>query len=87
MTLALTLDQTKALYRAEIAPEAHDAWGSDWWAEVYREIEEVIAAESLDQAANVISWWHHDWSAVSDSPRAAALRIRRAAMRIRSRRN
>jgi hypothetical protein len=80
MDLTLTLDQVKTLYRAEIEPNALDAWGPDWWEKVHLEIERVVAADSLAQAA---VWWHHDWMSVSDTARAAARRIRVAAKRAR----
>lgn len=75
----LTLDEAKRAYRAAIDATASDAEGADWWIEVASEVRRVCAATSVNAAATVIEWWHHDWSAVGDSAKAAAQRIRQAA--------
>ncbi|WP_241136642.1 hypothetical protein [Achromobacter insuavis] len=77
--MQIALCQVKDIYRAAIDPAAHDGEGENWWAAVAREVAAVIGADSVATAASVITWWHHDWSAVGDSPRAAAGRIRRVA--------
>lgn len=78
----LTIDQVKLVYRAAIDARACDEEGADWWEEVARHVHEVCASKSLKGAAAVIDWWHHDWSTVGDSARAAAQRIRQAARSI-----
>ena len=78
----LTLDKAKRVYRTAIDATASDAEGADWWIEVASEVRQVCAATSVKAAAAVIAWWHHDWSAVGDSAKAAAQRIRQAAKNI-----
>jgi nucleotide-binding universal stress UspA family protein len=73
----------KAVYRQAIDPSARDGEGAAWWSEVVDEIRDVIAARSVSEAAAVIDWWHNDWSAVSDTPRDAAKRIRESARTLR----
>jgi hypothetical protein len=75
----VTLDTAKAIYRRAIDEKARDSEGLDWWAAVTAEVAAVIHADSLAAAAKVIDWWHHDWSQVGDSAKAAAKRIRHAA--------
>ncbi|UEC05426.1 hypothetical protein [Burkholderia vietnamiensis] len=75
----ITLDTAKAIYRRAIDSTASDREGVAWWSTVAAELVDVICAESVGAAAAVIEWWHHDWSEVSDTPKAAAGRIRRAA--------
>ena len=43
------------------------------------ELQAVVAASRIAEASDVISWWHHDWSMVSDTATVAAKRIRSAA--------
>ncbi len=81
--MALALDAAKAIYRQAIDPRVTDGEGAAWWDEVADEIRDVVAARSLNEAAEVIQWWHHDWTAVSDAPRDAAKRIRDAARLLR----
>jgi len=81
--MAIELDAAKAIYRQAVDPSASDSEGSAWWHEVAGELRSVVAARSLDDAAEVIQWWHHDWTAVSDTPRGAAKRIREAARAMR----
>jgi hypothetical protein len=50
-----------------------------WWSEVHRELVEVLRAPTVNQAAAIINWWHADWSAVGDSAKEAATRLREAA--------
>ncbi|WP_186038863.1 hypothetical protein [Burkholderia gladioli] len=76
---AAYLDAAKTIYRAAIDPRALDEEGDAWWLAVADELAEVIAALTPSQAAQVVAWWHRDWTSVNDSPRAAAARIRRAA--------
>lgn len=80
----ITLDTAKAIYREAVDPCASDGEGAAWWDEVADEVRDVIAARSVNEATTVIAWWHHDWTAVSDTPRAAAMRIRDAARMLRS---
>ncbi|WP_082079980.1 hypothetical protein [Cupriavidus basilensis] len=75
----ISLDTAKAIYRRAIDARATDAEGSAWWAAVATEVAAVIGAENTATAATVIAWWHHDWSQVGDTAKAAASRIRRAA--------
>ena len=76
---ALTIEQTKAIYRSAIDAKAADGEREAWWREVQAEVAEVLAARTLGDAAAVIAWWHSDWSMVSDTSRAAAKRLREAA--------
>lgn len=78
----ITLNEAKAIYRAAVDPAAGDGEGETWWTAVATELAAVIRANSVATAGQVIAWWHHDWTAVGDSPRAAARRIRRAARQI-----
>jgi hypothetical protein len=78
-TDAAYLDAAKTIYRAAIDPRALDGEGEAWWSAVADEMAEVIAAPTASQAAQVVAWWHRDWTSVNDTPRAAAARIRRAA--------
>lgn len=84
---ASVIDAAKALYRASIDARAMDGEGDAWWSDVAVELAEVISAPSIMAAANVIAWWHHDWTCVSDTPQAAASRIRRAARAHRAKRD
>ena len=77
----MTLDQVKAVYRDAIDGTAEDHAGDSWWASVADEVTRVIAAPTIAAAAAVIGWWHADWSSVSDTPDAAARRIRASARR------
>lgn len=79
----LQLDAAKAIYRAAIDPQAADGEGSTWWEEVREELDRVLAAPTLAEAAGVIAWWHNDWAAVRDTARSAAKRIRDEAARLR----
>jgi hypothetical protein len=81
--MAISLDMTKAIYRHAVDSRARDGEGAAWWDEVVDEIRDVVAARSVSEAATVIEWWHNDWSAVSDTPRDAAKRIREAARTLR----
>lgn len=76
---SLTLDCAKAIYRAAVDPKASDAEGDAWWGAVHVEMIQVLAARTLPEAAQIIAWWHYDWSMVGDSAKAAAQRIRAAA--------
>ena len=81
--MQITLDTAEAIYRKAIDPRASDGEGATWWDEVADEVRDVIAARSLGDAAAMIDWWHHDWTEASDTPRAAARRIREAARALR----
>jgi hypothetical protein len=81
--MKMNIDQTVATYRAAIDPSAGPGEGADWWAAVQIEIEVVISAPSTAAAAMIISWWHHDWSQISDTANKAAGRIRRAAKNLK----
>lgn len=74
----MTLDRAKAIYRAAVDPKASDAEGDAWWGAVHVEMIQVLAARTLPEAAQIIAWWHYDWSMVGDSAKAAAQRIRAA---------
>ncbi|WP_321966974.1 hypothetical protein [Burkholderia cepacia] len=75
-------EAAKTIYRRAIESRASDGEGSHWWLEVTDEVKQVVAAKTITVAALIIAWWHHDWAMVNDSPRAAAVRIRRAAKEI-----
>ncbi len=77
--MIIALDAVKAVYRRAIDAKASDGEGPAWWAEVSAEVTAVIRAENIVVAAALIAWWHHNWSQVSDTPSAAAARLRRAA--------
>lgn len=81
--MQITLDTAKAIYRAAIDTQVSDVEGRAWWDEVADEMRDVIAARTLADAAALIEWWHPDWTEVSDTPRAAAKRIREAARSVR----
>lgn len=75
---ALTEAQAKAIYRQAIDATARDDEGAAWWSDVQAEIGQVVASRTIAAGGKVIEWWHHDWAAVGDSPKAAARRIREA---------
>lgn len=75
----IALDAVKAIYRRAVDANASDGEGAAWWASVAAEVESVVGAKNAATAASIIAWWHHDWSQVGDTPKAAATRIRRAA--------
>jgi hypothetical protein len=81
--MAIALDAAKAIYRQAVDPRASDGEGPAWWVEIADEVRDVVAARTLNEAAEVIQWWHHDWTEVSDTPRNAAKRIREAARALR----
>ena len=81
MSRPLTIDRAKAIYRDAVDARASDHEGTTWWAAVHAELQEVLAAPSAAEAAKIIDWWHHDWSAVGDTARQAAGRLRAAARR------
>lgn len=78
----LTVEQAKQVYRAAIDSAAREDEGVEWWAAVVDAVRKVCAAKSAKAASTVIAWWHHDWSCINDTPRAAAQRIRAAAKAI-----
>lgn len=80
--MQITINEAKTIYRAAVDAAARDSEGDEWWLAVATEVSAVLSADSVATAGRVIAWWHHDWSAVGDSPRAAAGRIRRAARQI-----
>lgn len=75
----LSIDQAKRIYRIAVDATAGDDQGADWWDKVVTEMRQVCDARSVVEGAAVIEWWHHDWSVVGDSAKAAAKRIRQAA--------
>jgi hypothetical protein len=81
--MAIALDDAKAIYRRAVDPRASEGESSAWWDEVADEVRNVVAARSVSEAAEIIQWWHHDWSAVSDTPMNAAKRIKEAARVLR----
>ncbi|MBJ9594141.1 hypothetical protein [Burkholderia seminalis] len=84
--MAISLAEAMAIYRHAIDSRASDAEGVVWWEEVADEVRDVVAARTISVAAELIAWWHHDWTTINDTPREAATRIRRAAraMRVRT---
>lgn len=72
-------------YRQAIDSRAGDGEGAAWWDEVADEIRDVVAARTISIAADLIAWWHHDWTCINDTPRRAATRIRDAARAMRLR--
>lgn len=83
LAVAVSIDRAKMIYRFAIDARACDAEGDAWWQEVQHEVSRVLGARSLSDAADVIAWWHHDWSCVGDTPRAAAKRLRTAGRALR----
>lgn len=81
--MQLSLDSAKKIYREAIDSRASDGEGKAWWDEVAHEVRDVIAARTLEDAAAVIEWWHHDWTEAFDTPRNAARRIRERARALR----
>ncbi|MCP3727457.1 hypothetical protein M3I53_30765 [Paraburkholderia sp. CNPSo 3272] len=79
----ISLDAAKAIYRQAIDPTASDGEGANWWGEVADEVRDVVSARTVGEAAEVISWWHDDWTLVSDTSRDAAKRIREVARALR----
>jgi hypothetical protein len=80
----ITLEQAQRIYREAIdSTAANDNKDAGWWADVLQEVREICAAGSIKAAAEVIEWWHHDWSFVGDTAKSAAQRIRQAAKAIR----
>lgn len=75
------LATVKSIYRQAIDARAHDAEGDAWWSEVATEVQAVVDAPDGAAAADIIAWWHNDWSATGDSAVRAARRIRTAAAR------
>ncbi|WP_321944800.1 hypothetical protein [Burkholderia cenocepacia] len=83
--MAISLDEAKAIYRQAIDSRASNGEGPAWWDEVADEIRDVVAARTIAVAADLIAWWHHDWTCINDTPRRAATRIRDAARAMRLR--
>lgn len=75
----LSMQRAKTIYRAAVDSRVSDFEEPAWWEAVRIELEQVLRARTVSEAASVIAWWHHDWSAINDSPRGAAGRIRLAA--------
>ncbi|QBR04404.1 hypothetical protein [Paraburkholderia pallida] len=76
--MTLSFDVLKTVYRQAIDPRASDRDPSIWWDAVAQEMREVVLAGTDREAAAVIEWWHNDWASVSDTPVAAARRIRQS---------
>ncbi|MFD1559621.1 hypothetical protein ACFSHT_28935 [Paraburkholderia silviterrae] len=83
--MTLSFDEIRTLYRQAIDPRASDHEPSVWWDAVAEEMREVMSASTDREAAALIEWWHNDWTSVSDTPVAAARRIRRTARQMMSR--
>lgn len=77
--MIVTLYKAKAIYRRATDENARDSEGLDWWAAVAAKTAAAIHAGSIAAAATVIDWWHHNWSQVGDTAKAAAKRTRHAA--------
>ena len=75
----IPLAAIKEIYRTAINADVSNEESVVWWEEVAIEIRHVIAAPTDAAAANIIVWWHADWSMISDTPLAAAARLRDAA--------
>jgi hypothetical protein len=75
----LPTEAAKAIYRVAIDELAADTEGTAWWEEVRVELIQVLAARTVAEAATLIGWWHNDWTAINDTARAAAKRLRQAA--------
>jgi hypothetical protein len=58
-TMAIALDDAKAIYRRAVDPRASEGESSAWWDEVADEVRKVVAARSVSEAAGIIQWWHH----------------------------
>ncbi|MCA8355713.1 hypothetical protein [Burkholderia cepacia] len=83
--MTISLNDAKAIYRNAIDSRASDGEGAAWWDEVADEVRDVVAARTIGIAAELIAWWHHDWTSVNDTAREAATRIRDAARALRRR--
>ena len=83
--MTLSSDVLKTVYRQAIDPRASDREPTVWWDAVAQEMREVVLAGTDREAAAVIEWWHNDWASVSDTPVAAARRIRHTARQMMSR--
>jgi len=83
--MTISVNDAKAINRNAIDSRASDGEGAAWWDEVADEVRDVVAARTIGIAADLIAWWHHDWTSVNDTPRKAATRIRDAARSMRLR--
>lgn len=79
--MSVSAQAAKQIYREAIDPSASDFEPADWWESVAAEVRAVLEAPTISSAARIICWWHHDWSAVGDSPKAAAKRLRQVGKR------
>jgi hypothetical protein len=79
MSASPSLDVIKAIYRQAVDATVSDSESPMWWNDVAIEMREVVSAPTAREAARVIAWCHHDWTCVSDTPLAAARRIRQTA--------
>jgi hypothetical protein len=75
-------DQAIQIYQSAVDPTMGAEQGAQWWADVSAELDAVIAAPDNAAAAGIITWWHHDWSMVGQTPKRVAGRIRRQAERM-----
>ena len=80
----IKLASIKKIYRLAIDPDVDFHDSSVWWEEVASQITKVIIAPSDLAAAEVITWWHPDWTKINDSPLAAATRLRQAGTKVLS---
>ena len=75
-------DQAIQIYQGAVDPTVGADQGAEWWAEVRAELDAVVSAPDTATAADIIAWWHHDWSLVGQTPKRVASRIRRQALRV-----
>jgi len=80
--MSMAPEQAMLIYQRAIDPTVGPGEGANWWGQVQREIEAVVAAPSAAAAAGVIAWWHQVWRDVGDTPVRAAGRIRTQARRV-----
>lgn len=63
----MTLEQAKNLYRAAVGTEEYFDWN-----DVHSELEQVVTARNIDDAAQVINWWNcwsESWTAKDQAAR------------------
>lgn len=76
--MTLSFDEIRTVYRQGIDPGASGREPSVWWGAVAEATRDVVSAGTDREAAAVMEWWHNDGTLVSNTPMAAARRIRRA---------
>lgn len=70
------------IYQNAVDPTVGPEQGEQWWDEVRFELDAVIAAPDTAAAADIIAWWHSDWSTVGQNPKRVVGLIRRQAARL-----